>query len=67
MSFENSSLQLITAYKVCSESEIPFSEDLYRKETSQLICKANWLTAFCVVRVFTERYFPTDVNTSRFT
>ena len=65
MSLENSSLQLIT---VCqSQSEIHFSEESHRIETSQLIYEANRLTGFCVVRVFTERYFRTDVNAYPFT
>ena len=40
---------------VCSE--IPFSESSYCTEISQLSCVVNQLTGFCVVRVFTERYF----------
>ena len=28
----------------------------HQTQTSQLICNANQLTAFCLVRVFTERY-----------
>ena len=50
---------------VCSE--IPFSEDSYHVETSQLIWESNRLTAVFVVRVFTERYFGADVNTCPFT
>ena len=37
----------------CSDiSEMPFGNSSYHVETSQLICKANWLTGFYMVRVF---------------
>ena len=35
----------------------PFSKNSYRIENSQLICKTNQLTGFCMIRVFTGRYF----------
>ena len=42
-------------------SEILFSEDSYHIETSQLICKPNHLSGFCVVQALTEWYFRADV------
>ena len=38
-------------------SERPFSKSSYNIETSQLLCKQNQLTSFCMIWVFTERYF----------
>ena len=37
--------------------KIPSSENSYHAETSQLICFANQLTVFNVIRVFTERLY----------
>ena len=41
--------------KICSE--IPFSKNSYHIKTSRLICSANQLTGFYMIRVFTETYF----------
>ena len=42
--------------------EIPFSKNLYHKETSQLICNTNRWTDFSMRRSFTERLFRTGIN-----
>ena len=41
-------------------SEIPFSENRYHIETSQLICNANQLTGFYMMWFFTGRCFRID-------
>ena len=43
-------------------SEIPFSKSSYRIETSQAISKANKLTYFYMIQVFTKRYSQTDCS-----
>ena len=45
--------------------EMPFCGDLRHAETGQLICSANRLTGFCVVRVLPAKYFRTDHNTTK--
>ena len=45
---------------VCSE--IPFSKSSYHIENSESIWKTNQFTAFCMIRVFTERYFRADIS-----
>ena len=41
----------------------PFGQGLYHIETSQLICDADSVTGFWVVRVFAERCLRTDIIT----
>ena len=43
-------------------SEIPFSKNSYHIETSQAISKANKLTGFYMIQVFTKRYSQTDCS-----
>ena len=40
--------------------EMAFCGDLCHAETGQLICSANRLTGFCVVRVLAAKYFRTN-------
>ena len=42
--------------------EIPFSKNSYSIETNQPISKANKLTGFYMIQVFTERYSQTDCS-----
>ena len=42
--------------------EIPFSENSCHIETSQAISKANKLTGFYMIQVFTKRYSQTDCS-----
>ena len=41
-------------------SETPFSKNSYHIETSQPICKANKLTGFYMIQVFTKNDSQTD-------
>ena len=43
-------------------SGILSSKNWYHIETSQFICIAKKLSGFCILRVFTERYFGTDYS-----
>ena len=45
--------------------EIFFSRAPYHIEANQLVCKANQLTGFYLIWVFTERYFRIDYIYSR--
>ena len=40
--------------------ELPFINNPYRIEISQLICNVNQLTGFYMIQVFMERCFPTN-------
>ena len=42
--------------------EIPFSKNSYSIETNQPISKANKLTGFYMIQVFTKRYSQTDCS-----
>ena len=48
---------------VCSETH--FSKNLFHIETSQLICNANQITDFCIIQVFTKRYFQANFSLVR--
>ena len=42
--------------------ETPFSKNSYHIEICRLIYIANQVTCFCMICVFTERYFRTDIS-----
>ena len=44
----------------CSKKS--FSKTSSHLESSPLLCIANQLTRFCMIQMFTERYFGTDVS-----
>ena len=37
-------------------------KNMFHIETSDLICKTNQLTGFCMARIFTEMYFRADFS-----
>ena len=43
-------------------SEIPFSKNLFHRETSQVICFSNQVTNFYMIQVFTKMYFQTNFS-----
>ena len=55
-----------TAYEVDDQTffwfclEIPFNKNPYHIETSRLMCFANQLTGFCMIRVLTDSRFRAD-------
>ena len=51
---------MLVIFILCSE--IPFSKNSYYIETSQAISKANKVTSFYMIQVFTERYSQTDCS-----
>ena len=55
-------LRLLSVFIVCSET--PFSKNECHIETYQVIWSINQLTGlgFRIIRVFTERYFQTDIK-----
>ena len=56
----------LSVFIVCLE--IPFSKNVCHTETYQLIWSANQLTGFgfSIIRVFTGRYFQTDIKLASF-
>ena len=51
----------LNTYCIKVSSEILFTKNVYHIETNQYICIRTYLTSFCTIQVFTERYFPTDI------
>ena len=54
-------LTRVSKTKICLE--IPFSKNSYHVEPSPLICKANQLIGFYMIRAFTETYIQIDYST----
>ena len=46
--------QRLVIFNLCSET--PFSKNLHRVETNQLICIANQLAGFYMIQAFTESF-----------